>query len=79
MLLVCLLTAFSVTNIRAAIAAFDRPSAISPSTSRSRGVSVLERVVGGRAPGQQLRDHLGIHRRAAAGHLAHRVDERARR
>ena len=35
----CLLTAFSVMNIRWAIAALDRPSAISASTSRSRGVS----------------------------------------
>ena len=35
----CLLTAFSVMNSRCAIAALDRPSAISASTSRSRGVS----------------------------------------
>jgi len=35
----CLLTAFSVTNRRWAIAALDRPSAISASTSRSLGVS----------------------------------------
>ena len=35
----CLLTAFSVMNRRCAIAALDRPSAISASTSRSRGVS----------------------------------------
>ncbi len=39
MLLVCLPTAFSETNSRAAIAAFDRPSAIRVSTSVSRGVS----------------------------------------
>jgi hypothetical protein len=35
----CLLTAFSVTNSRWAIATLDRPSAISASTSRSRAVS----------------------------------------
>ena len=35
----CLLTAFSVTKRRCAIAALERPSAISASTSRSRGVS----------------------------------------
>jgi hypothetical protein len=34
---VCLATARSVTTSLAAIAAFDRPSAISDSTSRSRG------------------------------------------
>ena len=39
----CLLTAFSVTNSRWAIAALDRPSAISARTSRSLGVS---RVIG---------------------------------
>ena len=39
MLLVCLATAFSVTKSAAAMAAFERPSAISASTSRSRGVS----------------------------------------
>ena len=78
MLFVCLLTAFSVTNIRAAIAAFDRPSAISASTSRSRGVSVASGS-SGRAAGEQLGDHLGVHRGAAGGHLAHGVDELARR
>jgi hypothetical protein len=35
----CLLTAFSVMNSRWAMAALDRPSAISASTWRSRGVS----------------------------------------
>ena len=36
MLVLCLLTAFSVTNSRWAMALLDRPSAISSSTSRSR-------------------------------------------
>src|SRR5690606_6170576 len=39
MLLMCLLTALSVMNRREAMAVLERPSAISPSTSRSRGVS----------------------------------------
>jgi hypothetical protein len=39
MLVLCLLTAFSVTNRRWAIALLERPSAISASTSRSRGDS----------------------------------------
>jgi hypothetical protein len=38
-LFVCLLTAFSVTYRLAAIAAFERPSAMCASTSRSRAVS----------------------------------------
>jgi hypothetical protein len=37
---VCLATARSVTTSRAAIAALERPSAISPRTSRSRGLSL---------------------------------------
>ena len=39
MLAVCLPTALSLRNSRCPIAAFERPSAISSSTSRSRGVS----------------------------------------
>ena len=48
----CFCTARAVTTRRSAIARFERPSAMSASTSRSRGVSALERVVvalGGRA------------------------------
>ena len=74
MLLVCLLTAFSVTNSRAAIAAFERPSAIRPSTSRSRAVS---RSSGASLrAGQQRRDHLGVEHGAAGGDPAYGVDER---
>jgi hypothetical protein len=43
MLVVCLLTAFSVTKSRCAMATFDRPSAIRARTSRSRADS---RVIG---------------------------------
>src|SRR6516162_9608353 len=39
MFLTCFSTVCSVTNSRSAIALLDRPSAISPSTSRSRSVS----------------------------------------
>jgi hypothetical protein len=40
MLVLCLLTAFSETNRRCAIALLERPSAISPGTSRSRADSL---------------------------------------
>ena len=73
MLLMCLATAFSVTNSAAAIAAFDRPSAISASTSRSRGVSRSTRLVA--APGHDRGDHLGVEDRAAGGDAAYAVDE----
>ena len=47
----CLLTAFTVKNGRCAIAPLDRPSAISASTSRSRGVS---RVTGSAREGRVI-------------------------
>ena len=76
MLAMCLLTAFSETTSPAATAAFDRPSAMSASTSRSRGVSRPKRYVPGPL-GEQLGDDLGVHDRAAGRHPADRVDELA--
>ena len=76
MLPMCLLTAFSVTTSRAAIAALERPSAISPSTSRSRAVS---RPSGSSRScrASSCDDDLGVHGGAAAGDPADRVDELA--
>jgi hypothetical protein len=66
MLFVCLLTAFSVMTMFDAIAAFEHfPLA------RGEGG---QRLVAA-APGEQLGDDLGVHRHAARGDLAHRVDE----
>ena len=70
MLVTCFSTARSVTKSRSAIAWFDRPSAISSSTSRSRGGQLLERVVGA-LPTHELADDGGVERRAAVGHAAH--------
>ena len=50
MLLMCLATAFSVTTRALAIAAFERPSAIRASTSRSRGGQPVERLVAAGGP-----------------------------
>ena len=55
---------------------FVRPSAIAASTSRSRGVSADERVVGAVAD-HELGDDLGIERRAAASDPPQRVHELA--
>ena len=71
----CFSTARSVTTSAAAIAAFERPSAIRPSTSRSRAVRRLERVLAPAAAEQQ-RDDLGVERRAAARHAPDSVGER---
>ena len=68
----CLATAASVTTSARAIAAFDRPSAMSESTSRSRGVSRADRVP---PPPEQLADDLGIDGRAAIGDPGQRVHE----
>ena len=74
MLLVCLLTAFSVTYIRAAMAAFERPCGhVFEDFAFARGQR-RDRLIG-RAAAEQLRNDLGIHRRPAAGDLPHRVDE----
>lgn len=55
----------SVTTSCAAIAAFERPCAISSSTSRSRAVSRPSGSTVGLPPRQQLLDHLRVHRRTA--------------
>ena len=70
MLVTCFSTARSVTNIRSAIAPLERPSAISSSTSRSRGVSSASGSP--RAPpADELRDDRRVERRAALGDAAH--------
>ena len=69
MLVTCFSTARSVTNIRSAIAWFERPSAISSSTSRSRGVSSPDWVVLALAS-DELVDDGGVERRAALGDTA---------
>ena len=67
----CFSTAPSVTTSFRAIAAFVRPSAISPSTSRSRGVNVAS---GSRpTPGEQLGHDLRVEHRPAGGHPLQRV------
>ena len=71
----CFSTARSVTTSASAIALFERPSAISPSTSRSRGVSDCSGILAAPAAEQQ-RDDLRIERRAAAGDAPHGVGER---
>ena len=72
---VCLATARSVTTSRAAIAALDRPSAISDNTSRSRGLSRLSGPLERRVAGHQPRDDLGVHDGAAVGDPLDRVGE----
>ena len=77
---VCLATARSVITIRWAIAALDRPSAISSSTSRSRGLSppsslsprereVLALMAEGRS-NAAIAQRLVITERAVAKHTA---------
>ena len=61
----------------APMAAFDRPSAISSSTSRSRGVS-SDRRLSRAAAAQELGDDLRVERRAARGHAPRGVDELGR-
>ncbi len=74
MLPTCVSTVRSVSHSRRAMPTLVRPSAISASTSRSRGVS--------RASGsslatraEQRRDHLGVEGGAARGDPAQRVEE----
>ena len=59
-----------------AIPRFVRPSAIAASTSRSRGVSVVERIVGA-ARDHELGDDLGVERGPAAGDPPQGVHELA--
>ena len=74
MLLMCLATALSLTTSSSVMAELDRPSAIRPSTSRSRGVSRTRRVVA--PPDEELCDDLGIQCGAAGGDPLQRLDER---
>ena len=62
MLETCFSTALPVTTSSRAIAAFVRPSAISSSTSRSRGVSASSALPGGagRAAPEELGDDLAV-------------------
>ena len=53
---------------------FESPSAIRPSTSRSRGVSSVERVVLAPAA-DELRDHGRVDGRAAAADAPHGIEE----
>src|SRR5437763_332165 len=55
------------------MAELDRPSAISASTSRSRGVNPSSGAPA--APGDELRDDVGVQDGTAAGHPAQRVEE----
>ena len=61
----CFCTARSVITSRSPMPLFERPSATSSITSRSRGVSRVERVVRAAPLREQLRDDLWIERRAA--------------
>ena len=70
MLVTCFSTARSVTNIRSAIAWFERPSAMYSRTSRSRGERPLERVVAA-VPADELADDGRIECRAALGDPPH--------
>ena len=74
MLVTCFSTARSVTNSRSAIAWLERPSAMSSSTSRSRGVSSVERVVL-TAPAEELGDDCGVERGSSLGDAPHRRRE----
>ena len=74
MLVTCFSTARSVTTSCSAIAAFERPSAISSSTSRSRGVSSADGIVAA-LPADELRDDRRVERGAALADAPHRRDE----
>ena len=73
MLLMCLATAFSVTKRAAAIAAFDRPSAISAEHLLLARRQPVERLVA--AAGHDRGDDLGVEDGAAGGDAAYAVDE----
>ena len=74
MLVTCFSTARSVTTSGSAMPWFERPSAMWPSTSRSRGLSADERVLAPPPP-DQPGDDLGIERRAALPDATHALDE----
>ena len=70
----CFCTTPVETPSRSAIPLLERPSAISSRTSRSRGVSVVERTLLAVA-GEQLRDDLRVERGPAGRHVAQRGRE----
>ena len=72
---VCFSTAPGVTTRIRAIAVFECPSAMRPSTSRSRGRQAAHGVVGA-ASGEQLRDHLRVEHGAAADDVLEGLEER---
>ena len=74
MLATCFSTAPSLTTIALAMAALERPSAMRPRTSRSRGVSTESesRPAGG---AEELRHHFGIQGRTSNGDPLERLDE----
>ena len=74
MLAMCFSTAPTVSTSDSAMPAFDRPSAISASTSRSRGVSSSSGPSSRRLR-EQLGDDLGVERGAAAGDPLDRLQE----
>ena len=74
MLAMCFSTAPTVRTSAVAIPAFERPSAMSPSTSSSRWVSSLQRALGAPA-GEELRDDFRVECGAPFRHAANGVDE----
>ena len=64
MLVTCFSTACGVTTSTSAMPLFERPSAISSSTSRSRGVSAVQRIVAA-AAAEHVRDDGRVEHRAA--------------
>ena len=70
----CFSTAGGPTVSRSAMPWFDSPSAISASTSRSRGVSASSGSRAAPAP-EHPRDDLGVERRPALRDRAHGLDE----
>ena len=72
----CFSTAPGVTTRLSAIAVFERPSAISSSTSRSRAVRRVSASIDPSARHEQLRDDLAVEHRATVGDARQRVEER---
>ena len=73
--LMCFSTARSDSTSVAAMAALDLPCAISPRTSRSRGVRRSSGAGLRWTSGDELLDDLRVDHRAAGGDLADGVDE----
>ena len=69
---VCLATAASVTTMRCAIAALERPSAIKASTSCSRGLSMATALSWEDVRASNWAYHLRVHRSSSLGDPANR-------